>query len=855
MADPLPLGSTNLAAPAAPQGGASPFGAFAPGAAAFPSQPAAPEVPTDLTGAPISLEPQAPPTYRKTRTRRDSLKIVPADIAKRVKEFFDHDMQDRSTERDLRLQRYAKLRMWVEGKDWPWPDSSDIPLPDILEKCLRIEDTLHNAVMSRRPAVSAKPMAEKSDAQKARKIDALIDYQLFVEGRGESLVGDLASQFVEDGVMTAFIPWVREKRELSDVRIFDPIPGGDPVPYFEGLIRQTFPGSSATPAGVDGWQWSVIDADSDETFTVDFYSKDDGRIEFVTAREVIVHDGPVPMAKEWDEILHPGRAANLQMPGPSNPDGATHVIMIDYPTVGEIRRLYKTGYYDCPGLSPAEAKAALAALDTVSPISSVDADEFRAQKDALQGIDSSRQSDLPASHRTLTRLMCFDAYDIDDDGLDEDVIWWMILDTSLLLKAKPLSEMYPANPPRRPFAEASFIPVRGRRSGIGIPELVEGLHDAIKAMVDQGVDSGTLSNSPFFFYRASGGMKPEVINLSPGEGYPLGDAQNDVNFPQIGNPNAAAAQQNMVAYLESKEERLTMVGDIQLGRVPAGRSSALRTVGGMSQLQGQGEARPERILRRFFMGLTEIYAQVHELNQRFLPANKKFRVAGVMGPGEDPYQEISQRSEISGRFQFDFSANILNTSKTQLQESLGTLLQTYVGPLAIQAGIVKPDGIYRLMRDYGRAFGIEPDQYLVAPSPGADQPASSAQDVLWAILNNETPAFSRPAEIGGWAEHLQKIDGFVQSDKLGFLSPLQTDMLGQYIQQATQAQQAEQQQLMMAAQQQQQMGNQGQPGPGAPPQGPPPDANAPVHNQPGKVNDMTMPAQAGGGGSPPRAGA
>jgi hypothetical protein len=43
-------------------------------------------------------------------------------------------------------------------------------------------------------------------------------------------------------------------------------------------------------------------------------------------------------------------------------------------------------------------------------------------------------------------------YDIDDDGLDEDVVWWMILETKTIVKAKMLTEMWPANPPRRPFA-------------------------------------------------------------------------------------------------------------------------------------------------------------------------------------------------------------------------------------------------------------------------------------------------------------------------------------------------------------------------------------------------------------------
>jgi hypothetical protein len=40
-------------------------------------------------------------------------------IWQRIKAFYDTDQQDRTDEIDARLQRYAKYRMWTEGKDGP----------------------------------------------------------------------------------------------------------------------------------------------------------------------------------------------------------------------------------------------------------------------------------------------------------------------------------------------------------------------------------------------------------------------------------------------------------------------------------------------------------------------------------------------------------------------------------------------------------------------------------------------------------------------------------------------------------------------------------------------------------------
>jgi hypothetical protein len=76
------------------------------------------------------------------------------------------------------------------------------------------------------------------------------------------------------------------------------------------------------------------------------------------------------------------------------------------------------------------------------------------------------------------------------------------------------------------------------------------------------------------------------------------------------------------------EEKLTNIGDLQLGRVPQGKASALRTVAGMQTVLSQGDARPERVLRRFFIGLTQIWKIIHSHNQAFLPKNKQFLICG-----------------------------------------------------------------------------------------------------------------------------------------------------------------------------------------------------------------------------------
>ena len=762
----------------------------------------------------------------RTRRRR-SIKVDKQAIVDRVLDFYQRDLESTTDEREIRIQRYAKLRMWTDEKDWPWEHASNIALTDMLETSLRVQDTLHNAVMMQRPPIGAK--AHKAgDKEKEETVDNLIDYQVFEEQAGEEIVGELASCFTDDGVFTAFIPWVTEKREMRDTRTFDPIPDEmEPAQYFFGLVRQEFPGHLATPKG-DGWDYDVR-LPEEEPFEIRFYTKGQA-VEMVVINDVEVYDGPRIIVKDYDDVFHPPRARNLKIPGPSNPGGASHVILRDYPTVDEVKRLAKAGVYDLPDKNELEA---------LENIIITNEDDAKTQKDDLEG----KILDTPKvrSHRTLTRLMCFDTYDIDGDGIDEDMIFWVIEETSTLLKASALTELYPANPPRRPLAEAVMLPVKGRRAGISMPELLEPIHDASKMLFDQTIDNGTIRNAPFFFYRASGNMKQETIRLWPGEGYPLADPQKDVNFPSFGNNNDAAFGLNMLNVLGTKNERLSMVADLQFGRVPQGKASALRTVGGMSLISGQGEARPERILRRFFMGFSEIWQQIHELNQHFLPKEKEIRIFDKKRPSADAYQTVTDKGSIKGRFQFGFSANVLNTSKQAMQEAIGSLLEVYISPLALQSGIIDEGGIYRLFRDFGKSQGQDPDKYLREPSPGAMRPKLTAEEAISQILNSQIPD-GEPVE--GAQAHLQAIQAFVDSDELGNLNPDQVQILQGYMQVLQQKIQEEQQRQALIEAAGQQGGAQG--APGRPPNGAE-DPNQQPAVQGNELLDESLPGAGGGG--------
>jgi hypothetical protein len=758
-------------------------------------------------------------TPLRRERRRNSIPAIDGqkkqDIVQRVVDFYNDDDEARTDDRRMRLQRYAKYRQWTEGRDWPWQDSSDIALPDLTTNSLNTQDTLHNAVMSNRPVVSARAI-EPHDEPKQRTLDTLIDSQVFIEQDGERTLGEFIESFVNDPVATAFIPWVKENRQVTDVKTFPPIPSQlIPLEYFRDLLSQVFTQSQPEKQDDEGWDWIVDDAGRE--IEVRFYTDETDDVEMVIRKDIRVYDGPKIIVKDYDDVYYPPRSANLQIPGPSNPGGAAHVILVDRPTVDEIKNLSRPGpggerpFYDLI------EKEDLEALETVPRDDSKE--DTKDQTATLQGEHEAHEP-RDKTHKPLTRLMCFDLYDVDDDGVNEDMIWWIILETKTLAKAALLTEFYPVpkgGAPRRPLASASFLPVKGFHAGISLLELGEGLHDFSKQLLDQMFDAGTLANSPFFFYRASSNIKQEVFRMWPGDGMPLNDPKNDVFFPNLSSNIGQAFGINMFTLLTQMSEKLTLQGDLQSGRVPQGKASALRTLGGIQTILAQGESRPERILRRFFMGLVDIYRQIHSLNQSFLPEGKKFRIAGIQQPGEDPYATVEGQDDIAGAFAFDFNANAFNASKQAIQQALGQMATFLVSEIAINTGISTPETLYRFFRDWSQSFGQNPDNYMQEPVPGARLPRITWEEAVSTIMDSQAPV-GMPIE--GAQAHFAGLQGFMQTDQFGLLTGDQPQIFRAYLEKVADMMRAEQQQQQLAQAAASFGGPQGQAGAAPPPQEP-----------------------------------
>jgi hypothetical protein len=799
---------------------------------------------------------------RVERFRRQALTFDKKTVATRIQEFYDHDMHDREAgggDFEMRRQRYAKYRQW---RDPDHDDEfSDTPIPDMMASSSHLQDVLHNAVMSTNPPISSEVTNGKQEPMQ-ETLDSLLHTQMFHDQPGERMIADMAEDFVNEGVMTLFVPWIKDFRAINEVRWFNPLAeqedetGEIPeaIEYFRAIVANEFPNHAAAPTDKEGWDWRIARG-FDDVRMVSFYTDEKTRkIQMVIKWEAKIFDGPRPRVMDYDKVLYPVRAENLQAPSPSNPNGAGHVILIDHPKLGEIENLRRRKFYDLITKADVE-KMVAAPQDRTDDETETQKDDFAGHDGQVEQKERREDNQLPVQ-KTLTRLVCFDTFDLEGDGVERDVVWWYLLETKTVLKAVVMTEFWPANPPHRPLFGDSFMNVKGRYAGIGLLEMMEATHDLRKENFDQMVDAGDVENTPFFFYKSTSNLLNERIRLAAGTGYPLADPQRDVHFPRVGN-NGQAYRFNMDAVTSRMNDELTNIGPLQRGDVPRGKASALRTTANFQAAVSAGEARPERILRRYFGVMADMYQWTHNMNRHFLPKNKQIRLVGPLKPGADPYKTIN-RDDIEADARFTFSATMLNVNKSIVGDILQQLFGLYVNELTVQAGIIQPEGIYRLLRDIGQALGQNPDNYLSAPSPAARQPKILADEAIVMILEGDMPN-GVPEE--GFEAHLQRLQEFIQQDQAGQVLDPATDDDGKptqqraltpelealfmvYVQDVAQRAQAdaERQRVIAAAKQAAQSEGRGGGGNGAVP-----DTGAPPING-GELIDESLPT-AGGGAS------
>jgi hypothetical protein len=463
----------------------------------------------------------------------------------------------------------------------------------------------------------------------------------------------------------------------------------------------------------------------------------------------------------------------------------------------------------------------------------IDASEVRSIRAQVEGTEEFGETSVRSGEYAI--LECYYRYDLDEDGLDEEIMFWVCPERGdLLLGWDFLDNVFATG--MRPFILGKYFPLPGRLYGLSFPRIVRPIQEEINTIHNQRVDNGTIRNTVSGFYPSSWTVNPQDVEVSPGGMRPVEDPRMLV-FPNWNGSDAWG--QNEEALLMQMFERLTGINDLSLGRQP-NRVGATRTATGVASLLSEAGLRFKNAMRAFQRFWRDIFAAMLALEQQYLPPGIEFRVTGRW----PEVISFTSKADIAGKFDVQIVATSETLNRQLLREDATIKLQFASNPILLQTGRIGLKGLDFAARRYLRAYGETDPSMILEPLRQEIVRAPAEEEAMW--INGDYSA--EPSMAEDQNQH-------IQSHQRLLMDPVARQVLGPEGVKAAEQHLAKTTQM---AQMQAVVAQMGQKGPGA---GQNPQAGTqPQNAQRGRMEGMMggggqgMPAGMGGGTMGPVAG-
>ncbi len=322
---------------------------------------------------------------------------------------------------------------------------------------------------------------------------------------------------------------------------------------------------------------------------------------------------------------------------------------------------------------------------------------------------------------------CYLRYDIDDDGIDEELVVWMEDKKHTVLRVTYLERVGPGG--KRPFTIKLFTP-----DGKGLGELLYGLNNEIDYIHNMRLDYGTLQNLPFFFYRAASGLNPTTMKLGPGTGIPLDNPNEDVMFPRLNGGTAYGFQEEQA--VTQYGEKTSGINGFSMGQI--NQQGATRTATGTAALVNELNSNIDIHIKRYQRGFKRNLYILDLQCQDLLPLGTIVRVAGI--DGKDIFKRFEDRDSLRFSADYELTANSINSNKAIERETAQMLVQQLANPIALQTGITTQLNLYAAFKNLLQKFEIKDiDAYITKPQDAPDSPYSAKDEINMIIAGVQPP--------------------------------------------------------------------------------------------------------------------
>jgi hypothetical protein len=589
-------------------------------------------------------------------------------------------------------------------------------------------DQLHSrrvgAIYQNKPIIRMAP-TDKYDVGKVKASQDFINYRL------TNCTPNFHRVFDENDLITlteghsyVFQTWVREERKICHkhqypaMRMMPDQMSGQTIPQpvsIEEIINDLFnvegekritPNSEIEEIGEDKYKINYQikrgpDDWSDHTATIDFYLDDnyqDPSKHTIHAKVIsteIVFEGVKMLNANLDFLYFPIDILSLQ------PPDCPHLIIKSEETISEINQKIKTGEYSL--LTPKKLEKIKA-----NPITYKNETEDKMDSEvvtAVKKIEGTNKQIYP--DEIVAKYICYYSYDVDNDGIKEEIEVIIFPDARIIAKACFLEETFKHG--KRPINQLVYDIRPYSIFGKGVAENLHSLQELYDDIWNQMLNYGAVIALPFFFYLATGNMQGDVYKLRPGEGYPLGST-DDVRFPTFQNnlPVTFAEIQQVYSHIERRGK----VNESLYGRQGQARQTATATL----KLIGEAMEGQQINFNRYRQGWANIFKDFYLLHMAYMPETMKYRIFDPMAKQYD-FKTISRR-DLMEMPDINFDIHLEQTSDVFQREMWTNLMQITANPLTIQMGIVQPPQIANLLERVYEAFNIEDvDNFIIRPEP------------------------------------------------------------------------------------------------------------------------------------------
>ena len=320
-------------------------------------------------------------------------------------------------------------------------------------------------------------------------------------------------------------------------------------------------------------------------------------------------------------------------------------------------------------------------------------------------------------------LECYMRYDANNDGLEEECIFWICPSTNTYLKGHYLRDIFFNG--KRPFYRFVYKDT-GSFYGRGVPQILKPYREAINNIFNFAVNCAYLQILPWGFYRIGSSFKPEEVKLAPGVMIPVDDI-NDVRITSF--PQTATLGEGIVMLLMSFVERQTGISSPHMGKEFPTRKTATE----VRTIISEGNIKHEDRITSFQEVFSDLLKGIYHLYKQNQPLGRSIRIMDELGQSVQFKQAFSAFDNLE-----DYDFVILGTLTTgnkaiEREDTMGLYAIASKHPLLAEY----PKGQYELLKELFNVFGKRNIKRFLPPEQIIDAMTEAKLQEFVALLQQQ----------------------------------------------------------------------------------------------------------------------